>query len=212
MGLLSRLPLVGVLVLGACASQTDAPAASRPFVPTPAAAESVPLPDGGAARAWGDGEYGVALVGEGWEEAGVPQELALERMRAVVAPAASPESLRATIEALHGEGVERVAVMAVGAGVEAALSLGASMPALVDQLIVVSGSGEVGELGEFPKLFVASASEPLAGEAERMADEAPGAWNAVLLTPHAGTGLEVLVDPASGELADGILRRLEERR
>lgn len=212
MGLLSRLPLVGVLALGACTSGTDAPAASSPFVPTPAAAESVALPDGTGARAWGDGTYGVVLVGAGWEEAGIPEELALERMRAVVAPAASPESLRASIEALLAAGVERVAVMAVGDGVATAFSLGASSPGLIDQLIVVSGSGDVGELGEFPKLFVASASEPLAGEAERMADEAPGAWNAVLLTPYPGSGLEVLQDPASGALANGILRRLEERR
>lgn len=203
---------MAVLALGACASRTDAPAASSPFVPTPAAAETVTLPDGTTARSWGDGAYGVVLVGEGWEEAGIPQELALERMRALVAAAASEPALRAGIEALRAGGVERVAVMAAGSGVEAAFALGASEPGIIDQLIVVSGSGDVAELGEFPKLFVASEDEALAAEAARMADEAPGAWNAALLVPHPGTGVEILRDPVSGALADGIVRRLEERR
>lgn len=209
MGLLIRLSLV--LVLSACATQTDAPAASSAsFLPTPAAVEAVTLSDGSPARAWGDGPYGVVLVGGAWDP--VAEELAAHGMRALVPGGATADALRAAIGDLHGAGIERVAVMAVDAGVRAAFEVGTDEPDQVDQLITLSAVGNVSPLGEFPKLFAASQDEPAAQAAAEMADRAAGEWNVELLVPGDASGLAILDGPGADVLLDGILRRLEERR
>jgi hypothetical protein len=48
-------------------------------------------------------------------------------------------------------------------------------------MILLSGTGEVSGLGAYPKLFVASEGEGLAPEVRRMAEEAPGERNEVLI-------------------------------
>lgn len=206
MGLLRGAALV--LVLCACAPQTDAPAAGSPFAATPAAAVDVALPDGTAARAWGDGSYGVVLVGEGWDP--VAAELALHGMRLL---SVAPDALRPGITWLHDAGLDRVAVVAVGdAGVDAAFAVGIDAPELVDQLITISARGDAASLGVFPKLFVASEGEDAAADATEMAAAAAGDWNAELLVPGDASGLDILDGEGGEELIDGILRRLEERR
>jgi hypothetical protein len=209
MGLLIRLSLL--IVLSACAAQTDAPTASSPsFAATPAVAESVTLSDGSAARAWGDGPYGVVLIGGAWDR--VAEELAAHGMRAVVPEEGTADALRAAIGDLHVAGVERVAVVAVDDGVRAAFEIGTDEPDQVDQLITVSAVGNVSPLGEFPKLFVASQDEAAARAATDMADRAAGEWNVELLVPGDASGLAILDGPGADTLLDGILRRLEERR
>ncbi|MEO8245908.1 MAG: hypothetical protein ABI622_02195 [Chloroflexota bacterium] len=209
MGLLTRLSLV--LVLSACAAQTDAPAAASPsFLATPASVEAVTLSDGSVARAWGDGPYGVVLIGGPWDAVAV--ELARHGMRALVPDEATADVLRAAIGDLHGVGIERVAVVAVDAGVRAAFEVGTDEPDQVDQLITLSAVGNVSPLGDFPKLFVASRDEPAAGAATEMADRAAGEWNVELLVPGGASGLAILDGPGADALLDGILRRLEERR
>lgn len=209
MGVLRLLSLA--LVLSACAPPNDDPAPSAgSFVPTPAVAESFALPDGDGARAWGDGPYGVVLIGGAWDD--VAQDLARHGMRAVVPNAHDAGALRAAIVALHDEGIERVAVLAVGEGVSAAFEVGTDEPDLVDQLITVSAVGDVTGLGPFPKFFVASEGEPAGAAAPRMAADARGAWNLELLVPGDASGLAILDGPGADELLDGILRRLEERR
>lgn len=206
MGLLRGAALV--LVLCACAPQTDAPAAGSPFAATPAAAVDVALPDGTAARAWGDGSYGVVLVGEGWDP--VAADLALHGMRLL---SVAPDALRPGITWLHDAGLDRVAVVAVGdAGVDAAFAVGIDAPELVDQLITISARGDAASLGVFPKLFVASEGEDAAADATEMAAAAAGDWNAELLVPGDASGLDILDGEGGEELIDGILRRLEERR
>jgi hypothetical protein len=209
MGVLRLLGLA--LVLSACAPSADAPAASaRSFVPTPAVAESFALPHGAGARAWGNGPYGVVLVGGAWDA--VAEELARNGMRAVVPDAHDAAALRSAIVALHDAGVERVAVVAVDDGVRAAFEVGTNEPELVDQLITVSAAGNVSPLGVFPKLFVASQDEPAGNAATEMAMDAHGEWNLELLVPGDASGLAILDGPGADELLDGVLRRLEERR
>lgn len=206
MGLLIRISLV--LVLCACTPQTDAPAASPgSFEPTPAPAVELALPDGTAVRSWGDGAYGVVLVGDGWEP--LAGELALHGMRVVALPSAA---LRSGITWLHDAGIDRVAVMAVDDGVPAAFELGSDEPELVDQLITISARGDAAPLGVFPKLFVASEGEDAAADAAEMAAAAAGDWNAELLVPGDASGLDILDGEGRDELIDGVLRRLEERR
>jgi hypothetical protein len=50
-------------------------------------------------------------------------------------------------------------------------------------VILLSGTGEVSGLGEYPKLFVASEGEGLAEEVRRMAERAPGTRNEALILP-----------------------------
>ena len=50
-------------------------------------------------------------------------------------------------------------------------------------MILLSGTGEVSGLGEYPKLFVASEGEGLAEEVRRMAERAPGTRNEALILP-----------------------------
>ena len=210
MGVLTRLALLAI-VLSACATQTDAPTASSPsFVPTPAAAETLTLSDGSAARAWGDGPYGVVLIGGAWDP--VAEELAAHGMRALVPEGVTADVLRAAIGDLHGAGFERVAVLAVGDGVRAAFEVGTDEPDQLDQLITLSAVGNVSPLGEFPKLFAASQGESAARAATDMADQAAGMWNVELLVPGDASGLAILDGPGADALLDGILRRLEERR
>jgi pimeloyl-ACP methyl ester carboxylesterase len=131
----------------------------------------------------------------------------------VVALGAADASVAAqAIEALRAGGIERVAVLAAGDGAAAALELGVDSPELVDQLILLSGTGDASELGVFPKLFVASEGEAAAADAERMVDEAPGDWNAIYLAEGDASGREILTGEGADEAMEAIIQRLDERR
>lgn len=211
-GPLARLaPLVLLVAVGAAACQTDASAGASP------APESVALPDGSPGLAWGDGDYGVVLVhGAAYDAASwAPQAevLAANGMTVVAVEQADAGSVEGAIGYLQTErGVERVALLGASAGTSAVLSVGREAPELVDQLIVLSGSGDVSVLGDFPKLFTASEGEPQASDAERMAAEAPGDWNALYLAPGDAHAQAIFMTDGGPQLLDAILQRLEERR
>ena len=169
------------------------------------------------ARRWGDGPYGLVLVTDAgrdtasWDDPA--SAFAGEGMTVVALDAGSTAShLLGAIEALQDAGIERVAVLAAGSGSVSAMELGATRPGLIDQLILLSARGNVSRLGEFPKLFVASEGEEAAAEARRMADTAPGDWNALYLATGDASG-QAILDGAGAEGAmETILLRLEERR
>ncbi len=198
------LLLVGLVVaVTACAAEQ---AGGSPY----------PLPDGAAARRWGDGPYGVVLIPDTGRDAASwdahARVLADEGMTVVGLDAVDAAIAEAAIRRLHDDGVERVAVLAAGAGSNAAFALGVEQPALVDQLIVLSARGNVSRLGVFPKLFIASEDEGAAAEAERMTAEAPGDWNALFLADGGATGQAILEGEGAGDALDAIVQRLEERR
>jgi hypothetical protein len=217
MGVLMRrwLGLGLVPILAACSSGTDGSPPAGSFVPTPAEARTVALADGSRGLAWGSGAYGVVLLGDGappsaWS--GVAPALAEHGMQIVALDEATPAALRAAVTWLRGQGAARDAVMTTGASFEAAFAVGRSDPTLIDQLIAISADGDAATLGAFPKYFVAAEGEAAAGAATRMANEAPGQWNAELLVPGSEGGLTVFVGPAGPATLDAIIRRLEERR
>jgi pimeloyl-ACP methyl ester carboxylesterase len=194
-------PLLAVVLAAGCAAPAGSPYAL----------------DGDAeARRWGDGSYGLVLLPDGEEGAAAwdapARAFAEEGMTVVALNAADAAVAAQVIEALRADGIERVAVLAAGAGATAALELGSGSPDLVDQLILLSGSGDVAGLGVFPKLFLASEGEPAAADAERMVDQAPGDWNAIYLAPGNATGRDLLSDDGSGEAMEAVIGRLEERR
>jgi pimeloyl-ACP methyl ester carboxylesterase len=181
-------------------------------------APSLTLPDGTSARTWGDGAYGVVLVPDAGRDGGSWEAVATawadEGMTVLAVDEPVAGSVVAGIEHLRASGVERVAVVGAGggAGAEAAMEVGRERPELVDQLIVLSAMGSPDGLGVFPKLFVASEGEPAAEDARRLAEEAPGDWNALYLARGEASGQALLEGEEAAETLDAILRRLEERR
>jgi pimeloyl-ACP methyl ester carboxylesterase len=184
---------------------------------SPPNAGRVTLADGSAARIWGDGDYGLVLVHDAGTDAASwePQALAFadEGMTVLAVEVTEPGAIEAAIGHLRDARVERVALLAAGAGSEAALTVGRQSPGLVDQLIVISATGsETADLGPFPKLFVASAEEAAAADVERMADEAPGDWNDIYLAPGAASGQAIFDGEGGAATLEAVLQRLAERR
>jgi pimeloyl-ACP methyl ester carboxylesterase len=184
----------------------------------PPGGSPINLPDGSAARTWGDGEYGVVLVHDTDRDAAAwaPQAeaFASNGMRVVAVEPAEADVVVAAMRHLRDdEGLERVALLGAGSGATVAIQAALGEPELVDQLIVVSALGSAAELDVFPKLFVASEGEGAAADAERMAAEARGDWNALYLAPGSASGQALLADGEAGEEAmEAVILRLEERR
>ena len=208
------LGLALVAILASCSPRTDGVPTPGSFVPTPAEARTVSLPDGSRGLAWGSGTYGVVLLADGGGQAwsSVAPALAEHRMQVVGLDRPSPAGLRAAVAWLRDQGAVRDAVMTSGDAFRTAFTVGREDPTLIDQLIAISADGDASILGEFPKLFMAAEGEAAAASATRMANEAPGQWNAELLVPAAEGGLAVFVGPAGPATLDAIIRRLEERR
>lgn len=202
-----RRPGLVPLLLLALASCGSPPPGGTPW----------PITEDAAARRWGDGPYGLVLVTDAGREAaawdGPASTFAGEGMTVVALDAGSTANrVRGAIQALQDGGIERVAVLAAGSGTVPAMELGATWPQLVDQLILLSAEGDVSRLGDYPKLFVASEGEPAAAEAERMADEAPGDWNALYLATGDASGQAILEGEGAEGSMEAIVIRLEERR
>jgi pimeloyl-ACP methyl ester carboxylesterase len=202
--------LVLGLALGACGSASPSAGAGTP-------ATAITLPNGSAALVWGSGPYGLVLVhGAAYDAASWSAQadaFAAHGMTVLAVERADADSVASAIHELQDErGVERVAVLAASAGSAAALAVGREQPDLVDQLLLLSGSGDATTLGVFPKLFAASQGEPAASDAERMAAEAPGDWNALYLAPGSAHAQAIFASEGGGALLDALVARLEERR
>ena len=199
--------LVGVIALAGSLTGCGAPAGSP-----------VDLPDGSAARRWGDGPYGLVLVHEAGSDAASwgPQATAFagKGMTVLAVESATPESVNAALRTLLDDaGLDRAALLGAGDGSTVAMEAALDEPDLVDQLVLVSAGGDAATLGVFPKLFVASEDEPAVADAERMANEAQGDWNALYLAPGSASGQALLSDEVGGEpTMEAIIARLEERR
>lgn len=199
-----RLVLLLAITLAGCASP---PSGGTPW----------PLAEDDGARRWGDGAYGLVLVSDAGRDAASwdgPATAFADEGMTVVALSAGATASRVTgaILALQDTGIERVAVLAAGSGTVPAMELGATHPELIDQLIVLSAGGDASRLGVFPKLFVASEDRAAAADAERMAGEAPGDWNALYLAAGDDEGQAILEGDGAAGAMEAIVARLEERR
>jgi hypothetical protein len=176
----------------------------------------IELPGGTAARSWGDGPYGLVLVHDiGHDAASWSAQAVAFAGRGMTVLAVEDADADAVVNAitwLLGSGIERVALLGAGDGSVAVLTVGAERAELVDQVILISATGDVAALGAFPKLFVASEQEGAAADAERMATEARGDWNALFLAPGSDSGQAILEGAAGEATMEAVIRRLEERR
>lgn len=200
----SHLALLLAIALAGCGTP---PSAGTPW----------PFAEDQGARRWGDGPYGLVLVSDAGRDAaswdGPATRFAGEGMTVVALSAGSTASrVMGAILALQDSGIERVALLAAGSGTAPAMELGATHPELIDQLIVLSAGGEASRLGVFPKLFVASEEGEAAADAERLAGEAPGDWNALYLAVGAAEGQAILEGEGADGAMEAIVQRLDERR
>jgi pimeloyl-ACP methyl ester carboxylesterase len=176
--------------------------------------EWVSLP-GTWAVLWGEGERGVVLAhgaaydAASWEPQG--QTLEENGASALAVEETSPSNLRTAIRYLKEEsGVESVTLVGASAGARPVLEVGGEDPEKIDQLILLSGIGDVSNLGEYPKLFVASEGEGIAERVRQMADEAPGERNEALILPGDAHAQAIFQTEEGERLMQVILERIEE--
>lgn len=187
-----------------------------------------PVTDGGGGRAdgervkvggtealvWGEGDYGVVLShGAAYDAADwEPQarEIAGKGMVALAVEDISTQSISDAAGYLKDErGVDDVALIGASAGTGGVLGAAEADPELPDQLILLSGTGDVSGLGEYPKLFVASEDEGLAGEVRQMAEKAPGEENEALILPGDAHAQAIFRAEEGERLMNIILERLQ---
>jgi pimeloyl-ACP methyl ester carboxylesterase len=197
---MQRLLLATLLLLAGCGA--TAPAGS-------------PVSDGGLR--WGDGPYGLVLVPDAGRDAASwsaeASTLADDGMTVVAVDSSDATAIEAALRyLLETRGLDRAALLGAGAGADSAIAVAAERPELVDQLIVLSASGDVSALGDMPKLFVASSGEQAAADATRMANQASGQWNELYLAEGDASGQAILAGDGRAGTMDAILRRLDERR
>ena len=137
---------------------------------------------------WGEGERGAVLAhGAAYDAASWGDQARRISESDVVALAVEDTSARGVAEAAgylkEKRGVRDVALIGASAGTSGVLGAAEENPELADRVILLSGTGDVSGLGEYPKLFVASEGEGLAEEVRRMAYRAPGNRSEVLILP-----------------------------
>lgn len=169
---------------------------------------------GGEALLWGEGNRGAVLAhgaaydAASWREQ--VQRLAESGVVAVAVEDTSAPSVTGAARYLKKErGVRDVTLIGASAGTGGVLGA-AEEPGLVDGVILLSGTGDVSGLGEYPKLFVASESEGLAGTLRGMAEKAPGDRNEVLILPGDAHAQAIFETDQGDKLTRTILERVKD--
>ena len=169
---------------------------------------------GGEALLWGEGDRGAVLAhGAAYDSASWREQAERLAGSGVTALAVEDTSARSVAEAAgylkEERGVRGVTLIGASAGTAGVLEA-AEDPGLADGVILLSGTGDVSGLGEYPKLFVASEGEGLAGTVRSMAEEAPGGRNEALILPGDAHAQAIFETDQGERLTRTILERLEE--
>ena len=207
------MALVAVVFIAGCGG-SDSSASGEKSEKSETSRERTTVEENEWAIVWGEGDRGVVLAhgasydAASWEPQG--QTLAENGVIAVAVEDTSPENLRFAIEYLKKErGVRSVALIGASAGAGPVLWIAGESPEEVSQIILLSGIGDVSALGEYPKLFVASEGEGIAERVRRMAGEAPGEENEVLILPGDTHAQAIFHTEEGGYLMQVILERLK---
>lgn len=171
--------------------------------------------EGKEAIVWGEGDRGAVLVHGAVYDAASWRDQARRLVdNGVVALAVEDTSAQSVAEAARylkdGRGVRDVTLIGASAGTGGVLGAAEGNPELADRVILLSGTGDVSALGEYPKLFVASEGEGLAPEVRRMAEEAPGDRNEVLILPGDAHAQAIFETNQGERLERAILKLLKE--
>jgi pimeloyl-ACP methyl ester carboxylesterase len=201
--MVSALFLFTMLSTGGCMGGGDSAASGAEYTTV----------RGTEALVWGEGNYGVVLAhGASYDAASwEPQakEIARNGMVALAVEDISGESVASAAEYLKEKRTPRgVALVGSSAGTSGVLEAAESHPKLPDQLIILSGTGDVSRLGAYPKLFVASEGEGLAEEAHRMAEESRGTQNETLIVAGDAHAQAIFRTAEGKKLMDAMLQRL----
>jgi enterochelin esterase-like enzyme len=105
---------------------------------------------------------------------------------------------------------ESVALIGASAGAGPVLEVAEENTEEVGQIMLLSGIGDVFGLGEYPKLFVASEGEEILARVRRMAEEAPGDRNEVLILPGSAHAQAIFRTEEGDRLMQTILEWIEE--
>lgn len=172
---------------------------------------------GGEALVWGEGDRGAVLAhGAAYDAASWREQAERLAGSGVAALAVEDTSTQSVAEAAgylkEERGVRDVTLIGASAGTSGVLGAAEEDPGLVDGVILLSGTGEVSGLGEYPKLFVASEGEGLAGTVRTMAEEAPGSRNKALILPGDAHAQAIFETDQGERLMRTILERLEDNR
>ncbi len=169
---------------------------------------------GSEALVWGEGDRGAVLAHGAAYDAASWQEQA-ERLagNSVAALAVEDTSAQSVAEAAgylkEERGVRDVTLIGASAGTGGVLGAEEEDPGLA-RVILLSGTGDVSGLGGYPKLFVASEGEGLAEEVRRMAEEAPGDRNEVLILPGDAHAQAIFETNQGERLMQAILELLKD--
>ena len=170
---------------------------------------------GGEALVWGEGDRGAVLAhGAAYDAASWREQAERLAGNGVAALAVEDTSARSVAEAAgylkEERGVRNVTLIGASAGTAGVLGAAEEIPGLVDGVILLSGTGEVSGLGEYPKLFVASEGEGLAEEVRRMAERASGSRNEALILPGDAYAQAIFGTDEGERLMRAILERLKD--
>ena len=165
---------------------------------------------------WGKGSYGVILSHGAIYDAASWTPLATDIAKSGIVALALEEVEPDDILAAHSFLRERYGLKATGligasAGGSTALSAMARSPQQWDQLILLSGAGDVSGSGTAPKLFVASEGEGMAEAARKMAKDSPGTQNDVLIVRGSAHAQAIFRTSEGPPLTRAILERLINR-
>lgn len=219
--LLAVLALAAAALLAGCggggsggsAGEASGTTASNGSGTTPSG-ERVTVGNTGA-LVWGDGGRGVVLShgavydAASWE----PQAKKIAENGATVLAVedTSAESIQAAADYLKKErGVQSVSLIGASAGSAGVLDVGRQNPGEVAQIILLSGTGDVSGLGDYPKLFTASEGEGLAEQVRQMAEEAPGDRNETLIVGGDAHAQAIFDTPQGDRLLQTITERLRQ--
>ena len=111
---------------------------------------------------------------------------------------------------IDARGAAGVVVIGASAGGGGALDALSERPEGVVGLVLLGATGSVEDLGDYPKLFIASEGEGMRDRLEQMAEAAPGDANRVEIVPGDAHAQATFREPVGETLLDLIIQFLEE--
>ncbi len=194
----------------ATAAATGTPAS----IMNASAPHSITLENGGALL-WSGGDRGVLLLhGAAYDAASWEVQAQVMSSHGYTVLALEDLSSSVVLEGIdflmNDCGTKGVVVIGASAGGGAALNTLSSDPDGIAGLILLSATGDVKTLGDYPKLFIASKDEGFGDRLQTMAENAPGDQNETLILPGSAHAQAIFKGDQSDALLAAILAFLDQ--